>query len=284
MRIQTLTEMEKSAWLKLYGHCRIGLPPVSLAIAIFLATLLVVPALTVVSRAAQTVTYSNDRFTIRVDNVPLIFVLEKIADHADIVIFIARGFEPGTLTLHLEAQPLEKTLDRVLKGMNVAKIYHKKPSGILGLSALEIYPGEKFGGPLDVIVRAGIPELEISPALKSRRYETMRGDTLQPQAYVHTLEYDSLVSAALAFEKREKDTWQDIQDLKTQVNEEVDESKNQVLSMALMDRYGEFEQMQHHHIDVLEKMHRVEHFIQNRAGQSTHVLIEDEGGINETTQ
>jgi hypothetical protein len=254
---------------------RISLQTSLFLLAAVLVVLLCLTAGPRVSRAAGTVSFSDGRLSIRADNEPLLSILEKIAHQAGIVIFIVKDFEPGTLTLHLEDQPLEKAMDRILKGFNVARIYRDHPSGDPELTAVEIYPGDRYGGALDVIVRADIPRPDISPADNSARYSSMRDDTLHPQGYVHAVEYDALVPAALAFEKKENDAWQDIQALKTQANNEIDETRNQVLTLALLDRYDEFEQMQRHHIDLLEKMHRVEHFMETRAGRSHQLPIKE---------
>ena len=256
---------------------RISLKKILFQLAAVLAVLLCMTGGSRVSRAAESVSFQNDRLTIRADNESLLSILEKIAHQAGIVIFIAKEFDPGTLTLHLEDQPLEKAMDRLLKGLNVARIYRENSLGVPELTALEIYPGDRFGGPLDVIVRTDTPRPDISPPGSHDRYASMRGDTLHPQGYVHTVEYDALVPAALAFEKKEKDAWQDIQALETQADNEIDETINQVLTLALLDRYDEFEQMQRHHIDLLEKMHRVEHFMETRTGRSHQLSIEKKG-------
>jgi hypothetical protein len=214
--------------------------------------------------AARTVMYNNDRISITADNEPLMAVLEDIAKEANILVFISREFTPGYLSIQIKELPLENALDRVLRGLNVAKIYHEH-DGEPRLTAIRIYPKGKYTGPLDVVVQASIPEPDVPFGGQGRKYASDRTDVMQPQEYVHTVEYDALVSAAVALEKREQDTWQDIQALKDQVNDEVDETKNQVLSLALLERYEAFEQMQKNHIDTLEKMHRIEHFMESRA-------------------
>jgi len=263
---------------------RISLQTVLFQLAAVLVVLLCMTDSSRVCRAAEMVSVKNDCLSIRADNEPLLSILEKIAHQAGIVIFIAKEFDPGTLTIHLEDQPLEKAMDRLLKGLNVARIYRENPLGVPELTALEIYPGDRFGGPLDVIVRTDAPRPEISPSGSHARYASIKGDALHPQGYVHTVEYEALVPAALAFEKKEKDAWQDIQALETQADNEIDETRNQVLTLALLDRYDEFEQMQRQHIDLLEKMHRVEHFMETRTGRKHQLSIEKKGEINETAQ
>jgi|SaaInl8_200m_RNA_FD_contig_81_41502_length_950_multi_3_in_0_out_0_2 type II secretory pathway component GspD/PulD (secretin) len=212
--------------------------------------------------SAYTVNYSNDRLSVKAENEPLVPVLEQIAKQANIIIFISRDFMPGNINVHVDKEPLEKALEKILKGLNVAKVYHKK-SGKAYLTAVKIYPKGKYSGPLDVIVKDSIPEQETH--FSSTKYPSFLNDTLQPQDYVRTVEYDSMVTSALEFEKREEEFWEKIQSLKNEINEEVDESKNQVLSLALLDKYEEFEQMQQNHINTLEKMYRMEHFNKSRA-------------------
>jgi hypothetical protein len=215
-------------------------------------------------QAARIVMDNNDRISITADNEPLMAVLEGIAKEANILVFISREFTPGYLSVQIEELPLESALDRVLRGLNVAKIYHEH-AGEPRLTAIRIYPKGKYSGPLDVVVQASIPAPDVFFGGQGRKYASDQTDVLQPQEYVHTVEYDTLVSTAVGFEKREQDTWQDIQELKDQVNDEVDETKNEVLSLALLDKYEAFEKMQQDHIDVLEKMHRIEHFRESRA-------------------
>jgi len=267
--------MEKSVWKRPSVRFKSSHHTWLCQLAAVLAVLVCMTAGPGVCRAAGTVMFTDDRLSITADNEPLLSVLEKIAHQAGIVIFIAKDFEPGTLTIHLEDQPLEKAMDRILRGLNVARIYRDHPSGDPKLTAIEIYPGDRYGGPLDVIVRADIPRPDLLPPRRHARYASMREDTLRPQGYVHAVEFDALVPAALGFEKKENDAWQDIQALKTQVNNEIDETRNQVLTLALLDRYDEFEQMQRQHIDLLEKMHRVEHFMETRAGRSHQLSIKE---------
>lgn len=216
--------------------------------------------------ADQTVSYSNDRISITAENEPMVPLLEKIAVEANIVIFISKGFTSDNLSIHAVDQPLEKALDRLLKGLNVVKIYHAQ-SDKPRLTAVKIYPKGKISGPLDVVVKSSIPEPQISFSHQEKKYASLENDALNPQDYVGTVEYDSLASTAMAFEKREIDSWQNIQLLKEQINDEVDETKNEVLSLALMDKYEDFKNLQKNHIDTLEKMHRMEHFMESKAGK-----------------
>lgn len=233
-------------------------------------TLLTVAVVTLmgasVCHAASVVSFSDDRLSISVDNEPLIPLLEKIANQANLVVFVSKGFAPKNVSVHMENQPLEKALDRILKGFNVARIYNER-SGQPYLTAIKIYPKGVSSGPLDVVIQATVPESETPFALQGRKYRSQQTDVLHPQEYVHTVEYDTLVSAAMEFEKIEQTAWDDIQTLKDQVNDEVDETRNEVLSLALLDKYEAFEQMQKTHIDTLEKMHRIEHFRESRANQ-----------------
>lgn len=217
-----------------------------------------------ISSADAAVSYADDRLSISADNEPLIPLLEKIAREANLVIFISKGFNPGNVSVHLENQPLEKALDRILRGFNVARIYHER-SGRAQLTAVKIYPKGVQSGPLDVVIQATVPEPGTPFAGQGRRYRSQQTDVLYPQEYVHTVEYDSLVTAAMEFEKKENDAWKEIQALKDQVNDEVDETRNEVLSLALLDKYEAFDRMQKTHIDTLEKMHRIEHFMESRA-------------------
>ncbi len=215
--------------------------------------------------SAQTIVYSDERLSVHADNEPLIPVLEKIAREANILVFISRDFTPGMLKIKLDAQPLEKALDRILKGLNVVKVYHES-SGKPRLTAVKIYPKGKFSGPLDVVIQATVPEPGVAFS-GTGKYPSLRTDVLQPQGYVQTVEYDALVPSAMEFERREADAWQEIQTLKNQMNDEVDETKNEVLSLALLDKYEAFEKMQTSHINTLEKMHRMEHFMESRANK-----------------
>jgi type II secretory pathway component GspD/PulD (secretin) len=219
-----------------------------------------------VANAQKVISYSNGKLSINADNEPLVPVLEQIAKEANIVIFISRELVPGNLNVHLDNMPLEKALDRILKGLNFARVYHEK-SGKPQLTAVKIYPKGKYSGPLDVIVKDSIPEQEAHFSIPGPKYASLQNDTLQPQDYVRTVEYDSLVTTAMGFEKTEVDFWKEIQSLKEQINEEVDESKNEVLSLALLDKYEKFEQMQTNHINTLEKMHRIEHFMKSKANK-----------------
>ena len=212
--------------------------------------------------SAYTVRYSNEELSVKAENEPLVPVLEQIAKQANIIIFISRDFMPGNINVRVDKKPLEKALEKILKGLNVAKIYHKK-SGKAYLTAVKIYPKGKYSGPMDVIIKESIPEQETH--FSSAKYPSFQNDTLQPQDYVKTVEYDSMVTSALEFEKREEEFWKEIQSLKDQVNEEVDETKNEVLSLALLDKYEEFAQMQQNHINTLEKMYRIEHFNKSKA-------------------
>jgi hypothetical protein len=118
---------------------------------------------------------------------------------------------------------------------------------------------------MNVVIRSSVPETEAAAVKRETRYEKDSTDILNPGEYVQTVEYDSLVPTALEFEKKETDSWEAIQVLKEQLNNEPDETKNNVLSMALLDKYQAFDALQKHHINILENLHRVEHFNQSKA-------------------
>jgi hypothetical protein len=184
-----------------------------------------------------------------------------------VVIFISRGFKPGNVSAHVKDLPLEKAFNRILKGFNVAMVYHKE-QGKTRVTAVKIYPRDKFSGPMSVIIQSSVPGREKPLGKSLGKYAKDNTDILAPQEYVRTVEYDSLVEAALEFEKKEQDVWKDIQALKDRVNNEFDETKNDVLSIALLDQYEAFEALQTNHINVLENMHRVEHFMESKANKA----------------
>lgn len=218
-----------------------------------------------VCSAAGTVTFSNNRLSLVAENEPFIPLLEEIAKKTNVVIFVSKGLNPGNVSIRVDNLPLEKAFNRILKGFNVAMVYYKDQDKTR-VSAVKIYPKGEFSGPLNVVVQAGIPEIE--PAADNHtRYEKDATDVLSPGEYVQTVEYDAIVVTALEFEKKETDAWEDIQTLKDRINNEMDETKNNVLSIALMDKYEAFETLQKNHINILENLHRVEHFNESKANK-----------------
>ncbi|WP_300461074.1 hypothetical protein [Desulfobacula sp.] len=213
--------------------------------------------------AAGRIAFSNDRLTLFAENEPLIPLLEEIAKATQVVIFIAQGFDPGNVSAHVNNLPLERALNRILKGFSVAMVYHEE-QGITRVTAVKIYPKGNFSGPMNVVIESSVPETEAA-VKRETRYEKDSTDILNPGEYVRTVEYDSLVPTALEFEQKETDAWEAIQVLKQQLNNEPDETKNNVLSMALLDKYQAFDALQKHHINLLENLHRVEHFNQSKA-------------------
>jgi len=217
-----------------------------------------------ICHAATDMTFVDNKLSLSAENEPLMPLLEEIARKTNVVIFISRGFNPGNVSVQVKDLALEKAFNRILKGFNVAMVYHKE-KGEARVTAVKIYPKGKFAGPMDVVVQSSVPVLESTVDKIRTKYEKDNTDILAPAEYVHTVEYDSLVEAALEFEKEETDAWKEIQELKDRVNNEVDQTKNNVLSIALMDQYEAFEALQQNHINVLENMHRQEHFIESKA-------------------
>ena len=211
--------------------------------------------------------YSGGRLSLSAENEPLLPMLEKIAKTANVVIFISKGFDPGRVSVHLENQPLEKALKQILKGFNVAMVYHKV-DGDIRLSALKIYPEGKASGPMDVIIREARPVAGAHAAEPgTERYSSERSDLITANEYVNTVRYDPLVPTAPKFQPKEQDAWREIQTLQDEINAEVDETKNHVLTLALMDRYQAFDSMQRLHINTLEKLDRIESFNDQKAKQ-----------------
>jgi type II secretory pathway component GspD/PulD (secretin) len=219
-----------------------------------------------VCSAAGNLAFSNNRLTLLAENEPLIPLLEEIAKKTNVVIFISQGFNPGNVSARVDNLPLEKAFNRILKGFNVAMIYHKE-QGKTRVTAVKIYPTGKLSGPMNVVIQTSVPETEPSVARKDTRYEKDMTDILSPGEYVQTVEYDSLVVTALEFEKNESDAWATIQELKEQINNEPDVTKNEVLTIALLDKYQAFEALQKNHINILENLHRVEHFNESKANK-----------------
>ena len=212
------------------------------------------------------VVFSNNRLSLSAENEPLVPLLEKIAKKTNVVIFISKGFDPGKVSVHVDKLPLEKAFNRILKGFNVAMVYNRK-QGVTSITAVKIYPEGRISGPMNVVIKSSVPEI-IPPAVKSvSKYAGHNTDILGPEEYVNNVRYDSLVSTALKFEKEENKAWEKIQNLKKQINSEPDETKNNVLSIALLDKYGMFETMQENHVNILENMHRVEHFNESKAAR-----------------
>ncbi len=216
--------------------------------------------------AANNLKFSNGRLTLSVKNQPLIPLLEEIAKTTNVVIFISKELNPGKISARINNMPLNKALSKLLKGFNVAMVYHKQ-HGKTRVTAVNIYPKGRFNGPMDVVIQSSRPQNISASGQRHTRYAKDSTDILSPEEYVHTVKYDSLVPQALKFEKEEKDAWKDIQDLKNQVNKEVDKTKNNVLSLALLDKYEAFEKMQTEHVNILENLHRLEHFYKSRAQQ-----------------
>lgn len=214
-----------------------------------------------VCSAAGKIAFSNNRLTLFAENEPLIPLLEEIAETTHVVVFISQGFNPGNVSARVDGLPLEKAFNRILKGFNVAMVYHKEQD-VTRVTAVKIYPKGQFSGPMNVVIRSSVPEIELAAGKMETRYTT---DILSPGEYVHTVEYDSLVATALEFEKKESDAWTDIQALKDRINTEPDETKNNVLSIALLDKYEVFDALQKNHINILENLHRVEHFNESKA-------------------
>ncbi|NWH05645.1 hypothetical protein [Desulfobacter latus] len=211
--------------------------------------------------------YSGDRLSLSAENEPLLPMLERIARTANVVIFISKGFNPGRVSVHLENQPLEKALKQILKGFNVAMVYHKA-DGEMRLSALKIYPEGKASGPMDVIVRETRPVADpVVTGLNRKPYDSERSDEPSVNAYVHTVRYDALIPTALEFQQKEVAAWKEIITLQNRINAEVDATKNNVLTLALLDKYEAFDDLQSLHINTLEKLDRIESFNANKARQ-----------------
>ncbi|MFH2093475.1 MAG: hypothetical protein ABIJ31_14040 [Pseudomonadota bacterium] len=234
--------------------------------ALVLIAASVISANALVCNAAGKIEYSDNLLTLVAENEPLIPLLEKIAKKTNIVIFISKGMTAEKCSVRIDSLPLEKALNKMLKGLNVAMVYHDE-SGQPRVTAVKIYPKGKFSGPLDVVIQTSIPDPSPSSEEPGQRYASSQSDTLQPQEYARTVEYDALVATAVEFEQKEEAAWEDIQTLKNQINDEVDETKNEVLSLALLDKYEAFENLQKSHISLLEKMHRVEHFMESKANK-----------------
>lgn len=215
----------------------------------------------------ETLHYSGGLLSLSAENEPLLPMLEKIAKTTDVVIFISKGFNPGRVSVHLENKPLEKALKQILKGFNVAMVYHKA-DGEIRLSALKIYPEGKASGPMDVIIRETRPVAGGHAAQPgTEKYGSEQSDRMTVNDYVNTVGYDALVPTALKFQQKEKDAWKEIQTLQEDINAEVDDTKNHVLTLALMERYQAFDSMQRLHINTLEKLDRIESFNDQKAKQ-----------------
>jgi type II secretory pathway component GspD/PulD (secretin) len=238
--------------------------PRTLCIVLITAGIILLNGL--ICNAANTMVFSDNRLTLVADNEPFIPLLEEIAKTTNVVIFISKGLNPGNVSIRFENLPLEKAFNRILKGYNVAMVYHKEQDNTR-VTAVKIYPAGKFSGPLNVVVQASIPENEPMAGGNNTRYEKDTTDILSPGEYAQTVEYDSIVVTALEFEKTETDAWKEIQTLKDRINNEMDETKNNVLSIALMDKYEAFETLQKNHINTLENLHRVEHFNASKANK-----------------
>lgn len=224
-----------------------------------------------ICNAAHTMAFSNNRLTLFVEDEPLIPLLEKIAKKTNVVIFISKGFNPGNVSVRVKDEPLEKAFNRILKGFNVAMVYHREQDKTR-VTAVKIYPKGKFSGPMNVVVQTSVPETEPTVVKMGTRYAKDNTDILSPAEYVHTVEYDSLVATALGFEKKENDAWKEIQKLKERINNEPDVTKNDVLSIALLDKYEAFDALQKNHINILENMHRVEHFNESKANKDKQLI------------
>jgi hypothetical protein len=218
------------------------------------------------------------KVSVQADNEPLITVLENIARQAGILIFVAKDMPDVRVTVHVTDMEVEKALDRVLKGMNVAKIFHDQ-SGSPVLTGIRIFPKGGYSGLPDVVVQAGISGSDPPFAGFGDPVKGSRQQLLYPQEYVRTAGYDSLVPAAAAFEKKEADAWDDIQALGEQADREFDETRQQIFNLSLLDMYESFEKMQQNHVNTLEKMRRTEHFMESRAAALQTGI--QQGGINE---
>jgi len=219
------------------------------------------------SMGTQTFDYSGGRLSLSAENEPLVPILERIAKTANVVIFIAKGFDPGSISVHVENLPLETALKQVLKGYNVAMIYHKETTGNIRLSALKIYPTGQASGPMDVIIQETKPVALLADAVR-KPYDSERTDILAANDYVHSVRYDTLIPTAVEFQQKEENAWEDIQELQERINAEVDSTKNDVLTLALLDKYEAFDSLQRFHINTLEKLDRIESFNQSKAKQN----------------
>lgn len=218
------------------------------------------------SHGQETITYDGTLLTIKAIDAPLVPLLEEIAAKTGVVIFISKEIEPSLVSANFVDITPEKAFKRLLKDHNVVMIFNRVGDDFV-VNALKIFPAGKDTGEMDVIVAGRNLDATVEDAVQ----DTEGVHPILPASHAKAMENDNIAPAALAYAREEKKQWEEIAGLKQEIAGQVDEEKKQVLSMALLTRLEQFEDMQKNHRSILEVDSRLEHFNQTMGANQDNV-------------
>jgi len=212
--------------------------------------------------AAPQVEFSDNRITVRAKNYSMVRLLEQVAKKTNVVIFVSKDFDPGSVTIQLDKVPLEQAFKKLLKQHNFVTIYNKKNDDFI-ISALKIYPKGKSAGQMDILITKSISSDETHME-NAGSTPIVPGLTL-PGEYVKyaATKNKSMIPVAYGFEKTEKKVSKEINELRQKISHIENNVEKDLLTLELMEKLVTFEDMQRGHVDVLESLYRAALFKQN---------------------
>ncbi len=201
------------------------------------------------------VVWQNQRLSVTAENESMVKLLGEIAKKTQVVLFVSETFRPEPCTVFITGQPLDKALKTILKGYDVATVYHKQGQAFK-VAAVQIYANGERQNNLTVMVTG-------SDSSDENRVDTggttpLIEGTILPGKYVrYILEKEaSLVPVAFGFEKREKTESAEINAVRNQLASVENTEERKALSLQLLTRMVAFEQMQRNHVNRLESLYR----------------------------
>lgn len=220
--------------------------------------------------ARPVVKFTDNRLTVRADNEPLIRVLEEVAGKTDIVIFMAKEFEPGNITVRLDDLPLEKAFKKLLKRYNCVTMYNRKGDRFV-VTGLKIYPEGKTSGSMKTLVTESVsPSSESTGTGQAGYTPRVPGSTLPGQYVEYALKKDrSQVQIAHGFEQTEKKASSEINELRQKLGQAENPAQKEKLTSRLIKSLAEFETMQRNHTNTMESLYRASLFQKKRKNKQS---------------